>query len=76
MVEVKSSTCVKDYHLDDTAIQAYVARYAGVPLPSVTVAHIESTCTYPGAGDYTGLLVEVDITLEALAREGEVRSWV
>ena len=32
MVEVKSSTSVKDYHRDDVAIQAYVVRAAGVPL--------------------------------------------
>jgi hypothetical protein len=31
MVEVKSSTSVKDYHRDDVAVQAFVARAAGVP---------------------------------------------
>ena len=32
MVEVKSSTSVKDYHHDDIAVQAFVAQAAGVPL--------------------------------------------
>lgn len=32
MVEVKSSTRVKGYHRDDAAIQACIARSAGVPL--------------------------------------------
>ena len=39
MVEVKSSTSVKDYHRDDIAIQAFVALAAGVPLKSIAVAH-------------------------------------
>ena len=30
MIEVKSSTSVKDYHRDDAAVQAFVARSAGV----------------------------------------------
>jgi len=37
MIEVKSSTSVKDYHRDDIAIQAYVARGAGVPLVSISI---------------------------------------
>ena len=32
MIEVKSSTGVKDYHRDDAAIQAYIARSSGVSL--------------------------------------------
>ena len=31
MVEVKSSTSVKDYHRDDAAVQSFVARSSGVP---------------------------------------------
>ena len=42
MVEVKSSTKVKDYHQDDAAIQSQVARAAGVPLQSIALAHIDS----------------------------------
>lgn len=42
MVEVKSSTSVKDYHRDDAAIQSYIARSAGVPLASIALAHIDS----------------------------------
>lgn len=76
MVEVKSSTSVKDYHRDDVAVQAYAARKAGVKLESVSVAHIDSAWVYPGGGDYRGLLTEVDLTTEAFARDGEVREWV
>jgi hypothetical protein len=76
MVEVKSSTSVKDYHRDDTAIQAFVARSAGVPLSSIVLAHIDSKWVYPGGGDYEGILVEEDLTKEAFARESEVKAWI
>ena len=76
MIEVKSSTSVKDYHRDDIAIQAFVARSAGVPLASIALAHIDSTWTYPGKGNYDGLLKENDLTTEAFARQGEVEQWI
>ncbi len=76
MVEVKSSTCVKDYHHDDIAVQAHVARAAGVALTSIALAHIDSSWTYPGGGNYDGLLVEQDLTREAFARSDEVRGWI
>jgi hypothetical protein len=76
MVEVKSSTSVKDYHADDIAIQTYVARQAGVPLAGVALAHIDSSWIYPGGGDYQGLLVETDLTREAVGRQDEVTGWV
>lgn len=76
MIEVKSSTSVKDYHRDDIAVQAYVATITGVPLASVSLAHIDSSWTYPGNNDYRGLLKLNDLTEEALARHGEVFDWV
>lgn len=76
MIEVKSSTGVKDYHRDDTAIQAYIARKGGVPLASIALAHIDNEFVYPGGGDYRGLLKENDLTEEAFAREDEVRAWI
>lgn len=76
MIEVKSSTSVKDYHRDDIAVQSFVARSAGVPLDSVSLAHIDSTWVYPGGGDYQGLLLENDLTAEAFGRETEVKTWI
>jgi len=76
MIEVKSSTEVKDYHRDDVAIQAFAARRAGVALRSVSVAHVDATWVYPGGGDYSGLLKEVDLTVEAFGRDLEVQDWV
>lgn len=76
MIEVKSSTSLKDYYRDDAAIQAFVARNAGVPLASVVLAHIDSKWVYPGSEDYQGLLKENDLTDEAIGREPEVIEWI
>ncbi len=76
MVEVKSSTGVKDYHRDDVAVQTFIAQAAGVKLKSVAVACIDSSWVYPGSEDYRGLLAESDLTEEALARTDEVKSWI
>jgi hypothetical protein len=54
MVEVKSATTVKDYHRDDAAIQAFVARQAGLPLESIAVATVDTGWAYPGGGEYRG----------------------
>lgn len=76
MVEVKSSTSVKDYHRDDAAAQAYAARSAGLDLAGISVAHIDSGFTYGGGGNYQGLLVEEDLTQEAFERHDEMQEWV
>ncbi len=76
MIEVKSATSVKDYHREDAAIQAYIARAAGVDLAAIAVAHIDSTWVYDGDGDYRGLLAEVDLTEMAGVRALEVESWI
>lgn len=76
MVEVKSATSVKDYHRDDAAVQAYVARAAGADLAAVSVAHVDSTWVYPGGGDYRGLLKEHELTDETLTRAGDVKGWI
>ena len=76
LVEVKSSTSVKDYHRDDAAIQVYAATAAGVPLASASIACVDSKWTYPGGGDYRGFLVEFDDTEEAFGRQREVAHWI
>ena len=76
MIEVKSSTGVKDYHRDDIAVQAYIAASAGVRLSSVSLAHIDNSFVYQGDGDYQGLLKENDLTEEATSRSAEVREWI
>lgn len=76
MIEVKSSTTVKPYHLDDTAIQYWVARQSGVPISSIEVACIDTSFVYQGDGDYTGLLKHVDVSVTACERESMVPAWI
>ncbi len=76
MVEVKSSTSIKDYYRDDIAIQAYVAKSAGLSLSAVAIAHIDSSWVYPGDEMYEGILVETDLSEEAFTRQHEVEGWI
>lgn len=76
MIEVKSSTSVKDYHYDDLAVQAFAVKAAGIPLASISLAHIDSSWTFPGNADYRGLLKENDLTAEIMRRTEEVEEWI
>jgi CRISPR/Cas system-associated exonuclease Cas4 (RecB family) len=76
MIEVKSSTSVKDYHHDDIAVQAFIARESGIPIDKVSLAHVDNSFIYPGERNYQGLLKEIDLTSEVTARAGEVAEWL
>ena len=76
LVEVKSSTSVKDYHYADAAIQTWVMSGAGVPIKQTNIAHIDSSFVYPGGGDYRGLLKQVDVTGKVRALWEEVPQWI
>lgn len=76
MIEVKSSTNVKDYHREDAAIQAYAAGAAGIPLSTVHIACIDNSWVYGGESDYRGLLYETDVTSEVRELEPDVRAWI
>jgi hypothetical protein len=65
VIEVKASTSVKDYHKLDCAIQLWVMRESGLPVKSISLAHINNRFVYAGDGDYDGLLIEQDLTEEA-----------
>ncbi len=59
LVEVKSTTTLKDEHVPDAAIQAHVLRRAGVAVPRVEVMHLNRECRYP---DLANLFVRRDVT--------------
>lgn len=75
MAEVKSSTSVKDYHIEDAAIQTWVVREAGLALESTSLQVIDSKWTYSGGPDYSGLLKmePVNDAIEPLQKE--VPKW-
>lgn len=63
LIEVKSSGRLKGYHLDDLAIQAYVAIGVGLSLSGVCLMHLNSEYLYPGGEiDLTQLFTLCDVT--------------
>lgn len=76
LIEVKSSTQVKDYYLDDCAVQTWVARGAGVPPRRTRLALVDREFVYSREGDYTGLLRLEDVTATIDDRVAEVPRWV
>lgn len=76
LVEVKSSTSVKEEHVADCAIQAWVLEASAVPPESVAVAHVDRRFRYGGDGDYTRLLVEKDVTEDIGPLRAEVPRWL
>lgn len=76
MVEVKSSTSVKDYYLTDAAIQSWVAEQAKLPLNSVEIAHLDNSFVYPGGGDYQGLFHYADISEQIAEMKVDVPAWI
>ena len=71
LIEVKSTASVKQEHVWDCAIQTWVLRGAGCGIKKVVLAHVNNQFVYTTSGDYSGLLVQVDITdaVEALLPE-------
>ena len=76
MVEVKSATEVKPYHVDDIAVQTWVVRGAGVPLEQVALACVDRDFVYAGDGDYHGLLRETDVTGQVDELVALVPDWI
>lgn len=76
MVEVKSSTSVKPYHVDDCAVQHWVLVQNGVPLESVELAHIDTSFVYPGDGDYHGLFHHENLVEQTAPLLEQVPAWI
>lgn len=76
LIEVKSSTRVKDYFLDDCAVQTWVARGAGIAPRRTQLALVDREFVYSNEGDYTGLLTLEDVTATIEDRLAEVPRWV
>jgi hypothetical protein len=59
LIEVKSSTKVKDEHIPDVAIQTWVARRAGLDIRRAVVMHLNTDFRHPDRGE---LFVRTDVT--------------
>jgi hypothetical protein len=76
LIEVKGSTSVKDYHLQDCAVQSWVLTTAGAPVRRVSLAHVDSGFVYRGDGRYEGLLKQVDVTEAVTELSPQVPKWI
>lgn len=75
LVEVKSSTSVKEHHLVDCTVQAWTLSQLGMA-PRVAVAHVDAEFVYGGDGDYSHLLIEEDVTALVDERLAQVPALV
>jgi len=76
LIEVKASTSLKDYYINDVAVQAWVIEQAGYPLKRVELAHINNQFVYQGNSDYNGLFVFEDVSEQIKERMKHVPEWV
>ena len=76
LVEVKSSTGVKSYHVDDVTVQSWVMEKAGCSPTSMALAYINNKFVYQGDGNYEGLFAEADLSNQVKPNMSQVQSWV
>ena len=72
LIEVKSSTGVKDYHIDDMSFQYYVFCNAGHKIRRCFMMLINNKYIRQGDIDPQGLFHLEDISEEVFAKQGEV----
>lgn len=70
IVEVKSSTGVKEQYIPDAAIQTHVLRRAGLHIERVEIMHLNRQCRFP---DLRNLFIRVDVTADVEAALPDVR---
>lgn len=76
LIEVKSSTAVKEEHLDDVAFQKHVYEGAGVSIGRCFVMHVDKTYVREGELDVSRLLQLTEVTKEIKPLAGELPSNV
>lgn len=64
LTEVKGATSVKPYYIPDVAIQAWVLTGCGMSLKAVNLMHVNNQFVYQEDGNYQGLLVAQDVSLQ------------
>ena len=75
IIEVKSSTSVKDEHVPDVAVQYYVLKGAGLHIERVFLMHLNNRYVYDGAQlDLEGLFISSDLTEHLLSYQPEIPS--
>ncbi len=76
LIEVKSSTTLKPYQVEDCAVQAWVIQGQGLALESVNLAVLDTSFVYPGDDNYNGLFHFEDCTDAVSDLQNEVPAWI
>lgn len=74
LIEVKSSTSVKDYHVDDMSFQYHVFYNAGFRIRACYMMVIDNTYVRQGAIDPSQLFMMEDISPLVFSKQGEVEN--
>lgn len=73
LIEVKSSTQVKEEYLPDLAVQTYVLKGAGVPLAGSWLMYLNNKYVYPGGDlDLYQLFMLTDVTSDVASMQAEM----
>lgn len=75
LIEVKSSTSVKEVNVYDVALQYYVLKGSGINVKSLAVGHVNNQYIFDGVQiDPKGFLTLNDVTQDTISLQGEVAS--
>lgn len=76
MYEVKASSSVKAYHINDVSLQYYVLSGSGLPISRAFVVHIDTDYVRHGDIEIDKLFNTVDLTETAKAKESFIRQEI
>jgi hypothetical protein len=76
IVEVKASTSVKDEHIFDCAVQRWVFEGLGHKMTTMALAYVDNTFVYEGDDNYSGLLIESDLTEQTGSMLAAIPEWI
>ncbi|MEI6154465.1 MAG: DUF2779 domain-containing protein [Deltaproteobacteria bacterium] len=74
--EVKASTSVKDVHIDDVAVQYYVASGTGLSVSRAYVVHINNKYVRKGDIDVAKLFSKEDLTEDVIEKQPFVKKEI
>lgn len=66
----------EDHHLEDVAIQTWTMEGFGLVPSRIELNLLNNQWRYPGGRDYSGLFRQLDVTDQAQARKGQVKTWL
>ena len=76
LIEVKSSGGMKDYYKDDFTVQKWVFDKNEIKIKTTELACIDSSFTYQGDGDYSGLFKFLNVDDIVEENISQVSRWV